>query len=267
MYSASVIIPVLSQKSEWLRQSVVSAVMQTEPTEVIVVASPRTPESNTMLLGELSESHHNLEVLTQPQGTGYARAFNVGIEHSSTGRVGFLLSDDWLDDCAVSSCLDIDVDIVSTGLTMYDAQGVNQVGQRWRKISEFLALPSIERKAAYLKHFLLLRKDRLIEVGGVDETIGRVGPDDYDLIWTLLEHGATACVTERPCYNYRDHFEERLTLRKREDQVRDLEKILDKHGVVGEERKNAIDRQARWYGAPLHVSAKLLADPSEAALS
>ncbi|MDH3690099.1 MAG: hypothetical protein OEU36_11545, partial [Gammaproteobacteria bacterium] len=201
-------------------------------------------------------SHENIAVLSQPPNTGYARAFNVGIEHACTERVGFLLSDDWLSELAVSACLKFSTDIVSTGLVIFDACGKKRIADRRVDLSQFLALPSLEAKASYLKHFLLFKKERLLEVGGVDETIGRTGPDDYDLVWTLLECGATVAVTGYPCYNYRDHFGQRLSLRSREDQVRDLQKILDKHGVNGDERKAVIARRASWYGAPIQVTMK-----------
>ena len=256
MYKASIVVPVLSQRDEWLRQCVLSAVHQTVTCEVILVTSPNTPESNRLLLEELRNSYNNISVLTQPPNTGYARAFNVGIKHACTPRVGFLLSDDWLSELAVSACLQFQTDIVSTGLVVYDASGVKTVATRRQDMAEFLALPTLESKASYLKHFLLFNKQRLLEIGGVDETIGRTGPDDYDLVWTLLEHGATVEVTRFPFYNYRDHFGQRLTLRMRKDQVRDLVKILDKHNIYGDERKAVIAQHSKWYGMPIQVAMK-----------
>lgn len=86
----------------------------------------------------------------------------------------------------------------------------------------------------------------------MDESIGVTGPDDYDLIWTMLEHGASVSIVEKSLYNYRDHEGERLTLRSREDQVRDLEKILDKHGVPDCEKKELIKKHSKWYGEPIY---------------
>ena len=245
-----------------MRQAVLSAALQSEPTQVIVVASPRTPLENVRLLKELGASEANVEVVTQPTGTGFARAFNVGIQRASAERVGFLLSDDWLDEDAVARCLEHSTDIVSTGLTIYDADGATRLGHRIRSMAEYVDLPTLELKAAYLKHFLLFRKQKLDEVGGVDEAVGDVGPDDFDLPWTLLERGASAYCLARPAYNYRDHFGQRLSLRAPADQVRDLAKILDKHRVTGAERESAIARHSRWYGAPIHITAPPPAEPS-----
>jgi hypothetical protein len=223
---------------------------------VIVVTSPRTPASNARLLADLAAQHESLEIMLEPPGAAFAGAINAGIRRASTDRVGFLLSDDWLDAAVVERCLPSSADIISTGLKVYAADGVTKLGERARSMREFERRPTLEAKSAYLKHFFLFRQEALLAVGGVDETVGLTGPDDFDLIWTLLERGATVGVAGEPGYNYRDHWGERLTLRDRAAQVRDLEKILDKHGVAGAERRRVIARQSRWYGVPWHVAAR-----------
>jgi hypothetical protein len=60
---------------------------------------------------------------------------------------------------------------------------------------EFDKLSTLERKAACLSHFFLFRRAKVEEVGGLDETLGDApGIDDYDFIWTLLEHGASVSI-------------------------------------------------------------------------
>jgi len=126
---------------------------------------------------------------------------------------------------------------------------------RTTSLDEFRRLPSLERKASYLQHFFLFRRQALREVGFVDEQVGLTGPDDFDLIWTLLERGASVSIVPAQVYNYRDHGGERLTLRSAEAQVDDLRKILDKHGVHGEERARIIAWHSASYGLPCHLSA------------
>lgn len=256
MTEASIIVPLLHQRDEWLAHCVRSALDQTVACEVIVVTSPQTPRSNRRVLEDLQAMHGNLVVVEQPPGTGYARAFNVGIRRAAAGRVGFLLSDDWLSPDALSATLALTADIVSTGLTIFDSSGRRVVGERRLNAACFSSLPTLELKANYLKHFLLFSKDKLQQAGGVDEHVGLTGPDDYDLVWTMLENGASVSMTGRPCYNYRDHFGQRLSLRSREDQVRDLRRILAKHGVRGRERDAVIARRGHWYGLPVRMNRK-----------
>jgi len=93
-----------------------------------------------------------------------------------------------------------------------------------------------------------------MDVGGVDEQVGLTGPDDFDMIWTLLERGASVSIVGEQLYNYRDHSGERLTLRGAQAQIDDLQKILDKHGVHGEERAQILAWHSVAYGLPYHLS-------------
>jgi glycosyltransferase involved in cell wall biosynthesis len=190
------------------------------------------------------------------QRAGFAAALNTGIRAATAPRIGFLLSDDWLHERAVEECLAFDTDIVSTGLRRYSEDGtrVFETVCHTPSLDEFHQQPTLERKASYLKHFLFFDKETLLKVGGVDETIGLTGPDDFDLIWTLLENGASVSVVGQQLYNYRDHTKERLTLRSVKAQIGDLCKILDKHGVYGEERQEIISWHSLSYGQPYHVT-------------
>jgi hypothetical protein len=193
------------------------------------------------------------------EGSGFAAALNTGIRAACALRIGFLLSDDWLDGRAVEKCLTLDTDIVSTGLRVFSGDGkkVLEMSSRSPSVDEFNQLPTLERKASYLKHFLLFKREKLLEVGGVDETIGLTGPDDFDLPWTLLEQGASVSFLSEQLYNYRDHEGERLTLRDAEAQTQDLLKILDKHGVKSPEREEIVRHHSLSYGRPVHITAQV----------
>jgi hypothetical protein len=40
-----------------------------------------------------------------------------------------------------------------------------------------------------VKHLLCWRRAKGLAVGGLDESLNSVGPDDYDFPWTMAEHG------------------------------------------------------------------------------
>ena len=161
-YEATVVVPVLNQRRSWLRQCIVSACTQTAPVETIVVTSPRTRASTIQELRELSRKYGNVRVLPEER-KGFAAALNTGIRAATAARVGFLLSDDWLDPDAVEQCLGHDADIVSTGLRGRAADGVRILEQvsRTTSLEQFGRLPSLERKASYLQHFFLFEKSVL----------------------------------------------------------------------------------------------------------
>ncbi|MDH3691712.1 MAG: glycosyltransferase family 2 protein [Gammaproteobacteria bacterium] len=251
-FQATIVIPLLRQVDTWLERCILSALDQTVPAEVIVVPSERTPATSLRLIEHLSKEAEGLRI-GRPENEGFAAALNRGIRDASCHRVGFLLSDDWLHPSALRKCLPYDSDIVSTQLSNYAADGVTALGIERRITShEFNQLGTLQAQASYLSHLYLFQRDKLLEVGGVDETIGETGADDYDLIWTLLEHGASVSIVEEVLYFKRDHHGERLTLRDREAQVNDLHKIFDKHGVYGALRSRLTEKHARWYGRPIH---------------
>jgi hypothetical protein len=107
----------------------------------------------------------------------------------------------------------------------------------------------LEQRACYLQHFFLLRKQKILEAGGLDESLGDTpGIDDFDLIWSMLEHNATAAIVEKPLYNYRDHAGLRLTLHDRETMTRTMGQILRKHGLNGARFEAALERHSIWFG-------------------
>jgi len=258
---ATIIIPLLRQNDRWLEQSVRSALVQSAFSEVLSVISPETPASNLAVLAALRREFHSLRIIREKPGKGFPGALNAGIAAATTSRVGFLLSDDWLLSDAVAECLPFSADIVSTGLTVYAADGLTPLEHISSHItwSGYESQPNLERKAAYLTHFFLFNKKKLEEVGCLDESLGDApGIDDYELIWTMLERGASVAIVGKSLYCYRDHEEIRLTLREKQNLIRTMERILDKHGVPGAEREHLLARHARWFGKPIQTVWKEL---------
>jgi glycosyltransferase involved in cell wall biosynthesis/GT2 family glycosyltransferase len=253
-YGASIIIPLLQQPDHWLEQCVVSAVTQSISTEVIVVRSQLTPRSNLAVLERLGKQYVNLVSLIEQKPGNFPAAINQGIRAARTDRVGLLLSDDWLEPTAVAESLREPADIVSSGTLVHFASGeVNDLATRRASMNAFLSCGTVEEKARYLEHFFLFRKDLVLRVGGLDETIGNYpGIDDYDLIWTLLENGATVAIVERCLYHYRDHEGERLTLQDPGLMLLNLRKILRKHGIGNGAEHEIIKEHAPWYGRPAY---------------
>jgi GT2 family glycosyltransferase len=252
-YAATIIVPLLRQRDEWVSQCLGSAVRQTVPCEVLLVASHRTPASNLRAVSRVRSKARNLTVLKQER-EGFAAAINTGIHAAACGRVGLLLSDDWLEPNAAEECLKYSEDIVSAGNTTYAADGVTcfPLIKGIPSAREYDRLSTLESKARYLSHFFLFQRSKLLEVGGLDETLGDTpGIDDYDLIWVLLEHGVSVRVVERSLYNYRDHDGERLTLADPAQMTETLRRILRKHRLPEVEIERRLTKSARWFGRPI----------------
>ena len=252
---ATILIPVLRQEDAWLEQAIRSALDQTVSCEVLVVTQPPTPPGNRDVIRRLQAGAPD-RLVVRPAPLGFAIALNTGFRAARAERVGLLLSDDWLDPRAVEACLSIPADIVSTGQVRWAADGRTELVALRRPVlrRRYDELPTLEARARYLTHFFLLRRDTVLAAGGADETLGdSPGIDDYDLIWTLLEHGASVGIVEEFLYHYRDHDRERLTLRPRAEMLATAARMLDKHGLTGAERERILALRAEWFGRPMHV--------------
>jgi GT2 family glycosyltransferase len=261
---ASIVVPLLNQVDAWLEQAVASALNQTVSCEVIVVTSPRTPPSNRAVLARAQARYSELRLIEREPHMRFAAALNLGIRSATTGRIGLLLTDDWLEPETLEKCLVFDADIVSTAYTSFDANGVTPLDKISREHSEagYRRLHEQADRADYLTHFFLFRREALDAIGGVDETIGdSPGVDDFDLIWCLLDLGASVAIVEERLYNYRDHGGERLTTRNREDMLATFNSILDKHGVAGQERERLVRAHSLWFGKSMMSVYQELAIP------
>jgi hypothetical protein len=138
-------------------------------------------------------------------------------------------------------------------LVHYADGRVNKAASKRLSAAEFRACRTLEQKARYLQHFLLFSRRALLAVGGLDETIGNYpGIDDFDLIWTLLENGATVATVAKQLYHYRDHDGDRLTLQDPEKMIENLRRILHKHSVGKEEAQEIMRSHLPWFGRPIY---------------
>ena len=85
--------------------------------------------------------------------------------------------------------------------------------------------------------------------GGLDELLNSVWPDDYDLPWTMAEHGAMFKAISECLYYYRDHREcYRLTTHLPLDiHKREIARIMEKHNVDAPSIRNFIAEADRSY--------------------
>jgi hypothetical protein len=90
---------------------------------------------------------------------------------------------------------------------------------------------------APVKHLLCWRRELGLAIGGIDESLNSVGPDDYDFPWSMAEAGARFGTVPECLYLYRDHrscyrLSTHLPLRTH---LRETRRILRKHGLPRDE--------------------------------
>lgn len=228
------VIPIKDYHEAYMREAFASLFGQTTPDWLaIVVVEPHDLEFfGSLLAAELGDERVRL---LANDGRKLAGAINTAIRAAITDFVAILLADDAWDPSAVSVLnREIDehpeVDFFHSGRRAVDDEGRPKSG---------VMLPSREVHArdfvygSRVKHLLCFRRSMALQVGGLDETINSVGPDDYDFPWTMAERGARFHPIDDCLYIYRDHRGGyRLTTHlPMSVHTREIIRILRKHGV------------------------------------
>ena len=185
------------------------------------------------------------------EGRKLAGAVNTGMRHAVTEYTGILLGDDMWAPAAVdvlSRCIERspEVDFFHSSRVIIDEHD--------RPISP--VYPARERftlanfvKGSPVKHLLCWKRSAGLAIGGLDETLNSVGPDDYDFPWCMAEAGLRFEAISDCLYLYRDHRESfRLTTHlPQSTHTRELRRILRKHGLGALRVERAVARARATY--------------------
>lgn len=229
-------MPVKNYHTPYLEEALDSMFGQTSSEWLLrVIVEPEdTDRIATVLKSALRDSRISLVV---NQGQRLAGAFNSGMRAADTEFVAILLADDRWELNAVevlqySVAAHPEVDFFHSGLRIIDERGmfISPIRHPSRALNLELF---IEGEA--VKHLLCWRRSMALAVGGMDESINDVGPDDYDFPWTMFEQGARFHAVDECLYDYRDHRDayRGTTHLPRSTHLDRLRRILEKHRVPG----------------------------------
>ena len=227
-------MPVRAHRPEYLAAAIGSLLSQSSPEwELLMVAEP----------GDLSHLEEELDRtlrdrrirLIANEGRKLAGALNTAMRRATGSFVAILFADDlWAPDAVAVLKRNIHAhpaaEFFHSARRIVDDTGrsISGVYPPWPEVS-------VEHfwRGSPVKHLLCWRRELGLAVGGMDETLNSVGPDDFDFPWTMAEHGARFVAVPECLYIYRDHrgcF--RLTTHlPRTTHERELRRILTKHGV------------------------------------
>ena len=235
------------------------------------VYAQRSPQWYLTVIDDHSEDKRVVEFLHQLRGTEDPRirvlpnesrfvtgALNTGMRHAQTPFVCSLHCDDLLDETAIevlSSYITAspEIDFFHSSRLYIDADGkaISSV----RRSAETFTLDDFKRKGP-VKHLQCWRIAMALQIGGMDESLGLHGADDYDFVWCMAEAGCVFRGLPECLYYYRDHRAHyRLTTHvPLQTQLHELRKIWTKHGMTEDEiaveiatRTNDYLRQALYH--------------------
>jgi glycosyltransferase involved in cell wall biosynthesis len=245
----TILMPVKNYHPRYLQEALQSIFLQTSAGWRVYVIVEREDLAHLQaVLGPLPDLRVSLIV---NQGHKLAGAFNTGMRAASTEFVATLLADDrWAPGAVevLQRCISAypEADFFHSGLQIIDENG-NAISPVRQPPQELSIADFIEGSAA--KHLLCWRRSRAMAIGGMDESLKGVGPDDYDFPWTMFERGARFHAVDECLYQYRDHRDTyRLTTHlPRSIHLKELRRILVKHHVAKPQINQHLSRAKRLF--------------------
>ena len=245
----TILMPVKNYHPRYLQEALESVFVQTSAGWRLCVIFER--EDVGRLKAVVGALHDPRVSVIVNQGRKLAGAFNTGMRAAHTEFVAILLADDRWAPTAVEvlqHCISVhpEADFFHSALQIIDENGraISPVRQAPEELSinDFL-------QGSAAKHLLCWRRNMALGFGGMDESLNDVGPDDYDFPWTMFECGARFHAVEECLYEYRDHRDTyRLTTHlPRSVHLKELRKILEKHGVASPQISEHLGRAKRLF--------------------
>jgi len=247
----TVLMPVNAYYEDFLLRAVESIMGQTSPLWRLLIIVADKSRNDVLRLLRFRARDSRIQLITNPRGR-LAGAINIGIQRAETDFVAVLLGDDmWAPD-AVSILLNHisqypEVDFFHSSNIVIDEtdtpiSDVFYSRERFQRADFVHGSP--------VKHLLCWRRAKALAVGGLDESLHFVGPDDYDFPWTMADNGATFKAIRECLYYGRNHCKVyRLTTHvPLSVNKREVRRILKKHGV-GFFQRNSIVRNRERRGS------------------
>jgi glycosyltransferase involved in cell wall biosynthesis len=230
----TVLLPVRDYHPPFLERAIACIFGQTSPHwRLLVITQPGREQELTTVLGEAAlDPRVRVIARERPRLAG---ALNTGMRRADTEFVGILLGDDLWAPEAVAVLADAmerfpDVDFFHSSRIIIDEHdrpisSIRLARDGW-SLDDF-----VDQSQA--KHLLCWRRERGLAIGGIDESLASVGPDDWDFPWSMAEAGARFKAIPEILYFHRDHREcyrltTHQTLQTHEQAMR---RLLEKHGV------------------------------------
>jgi glycosyltransferase involved in cell wall biosynthesis len=244
------LMPLKTYHLQYLSEALGSLTGQTCPQwQLLVIADPPDVQELARVLAPWLNDDR-IELIAN-EGRRMAGAINTGMRHATTDFVAILLADDaWSPDAVAVLTRRIrevpHIDFFHSARRIVDDDGrpISSV----HRPSPTVSLADFFERAP-VKHLLCWRRAMGLAIGGLDERLSEIGPDDLDFPWTMAEHGALFEAIDDCLYIYRDHRRiARLTTHiPRRVAARELRRVYRKHGITRRQARARIEAARRTY--------------------
>jgi glycosyltransferase involved in cell wall biosynthesis len=255
----------------YIKDAISSALNQARPPDKIIVVDDGSTDNSASIIAKFDDVEY-----VRQQNRGLSAARNTGLWKCTTTFVCFLDADDRLLPCAIDAGLrcvaaNPDCAMVYGGFRSISDKGLSFGDDQYRPIIGDPHLSFLRRNVIGMHGAVLYLRDRLVKIGGFDESLRRC--EDYDVYLRIAQRYPVA---SHPAIvaEYRKHGENMSS--NPIEMLHWAHSVLDRHEariLVGPLERNALnDGKARWrnYYRSEAVSAALgrwRAQPSIGTLS
>jgi glycosyltransferase involved in cell wall biosynthesis len=196
-------MPVRGYDPDYLSQALDSLLRQTDPRwRLIIIEDPDAPDP------ELASIRRDDRIqVVRNEGRKLAGALNTGMRRAETGFAAILFADDlWAPRAVEVLTRHIDahprVDFFHSARRIVDDEG-ESISSIHPSVHDVRVAHFVS--GSPVKHLLCWRIETALAIGGMDESLDSVGPDDWDFPWSMAESGARFMAISDCLYVYRDH--------------------------------------------------------------
>lgn len=248
----TILMPCKNGARRFLKEALESIFKQSVSTWKLIVIDDHSEDQNTLAaLGNLAKLNDPRIRVLRNESNFVTGALNTGMRKAKTPFVCSVHCDDKLDEKAIEI---LNRNITENSTIDYFHSSRRHIDESGKFITEvFEARDSFElsdfKIRGMVKHLHCWKVGSALEIGGMDESLGLHGADDYDFPWCMAEAGYTFKAIPECLYYYRDHRHAyRLTTHvPLEKQVIELKKIMKKHDMTNPEIEAEIERRSKSY--------------------
>ena len=198
----SVVVPVYKTDGGLLQQCVDSVRGQIYSNwELILVDDGSKQESLTQILHEFADTDSRIRIFSMEDNAGISTATNVGLHHAVGEYIAFLDHDDELTIDALAWVV-LHLNQNKTAKVLYSDQ--DKIDATGRLLDEFFKpgwSPTYLQSVMYVGHLLVVSRELVLEVGGLDAEFD--GVQDYELMLRLGERTSEIVHIPRVLYRWR----------------------------------------------------------------
>jgi len=198
----SLVMPVYNVRPAWLEAAVESVRNQSYPHWELCIADDCSTDSALRpLLNRLAQEDSRIRVRFLAKNRGIAGASQAALEMTSGEYVGLLDNDDELAPCALAEVALSLADHPEADLVYSDEDKITPDGRRYDPFFKPDFSPDTLRSYNYICHFSVIRRERMLQVGGFRS--GYDGSQDYDLLLRVTEQATSIVHIPKILYHWR----------------------------------------------------------------